>query len=199
MASLCAHATEEQQDTAYFFNTWEQVIKMKPATMLVNPYISFTTAYDIYVDTDDPTINKKIEKEYMAELLGGEFWLINTVYLKKNFKGDTRNLKGYLPLFFDEKVAYVKDMEETGPRYSGGYDIVESKLYYYYIDFVQHKVRKVNHKVLKDLLMDYPDLLMRYESMKDYKTQSVIQDYFLKYVERASEDVMRPNILDLVN
>ena len=40
---------------------------------------------------------------------------------------------------------------------------------------------------------------MRYEGMKDYKKHEVIEDYFLKYIERASSDVLRPSVLDLVD
>ncbi len=34
--------------------------------------------------------------------------------------------------------------------------------------------------------------------MKDYKKSEIIEDYFLKFIERASNDIMRPYILDLV-
>ena len=69
---------------------------------------------------------------------------------------------------------------------------------FYYIDFFNRKVLKVNPSVLSELLTDYHDLKMRYEGMRDYKKREIIEDYFYKYVDRASQDVMRPNILDLV-
>ena len=69
---------------------------------------------------------------------------------------------------------------------------------YYYIDFVNYKVRRVNPTVLSELLRDYHDLLMRYESMKDYKKRNIIEDYFFKYIKRATDDFMHPDILDLV-
>ena len=40
---------------------------------------------------------------------------------------------------------------------------------------------------------------MRYEGMKDYKKQEIIEDYFFRFIDRASSDVMRPYILDLVD
>ena len=70
---------------------------------------------------------------------------------------------------------------------------------YYYIDFLNRKVLRVTPKVLSGLLEDYHDLQMRYEGMKDYKKSEIIEDYFLKFIERASNDIMRPYILDLVN
>ncbi|MBQ9822475.1 MAG: hypothetical protein IJM58_10165, partial [Muribaculaceae bacterium] len=68
----------------------------------------------------------------------------------------------------------------------------------YYIDFKNHMVRKVTPEVLSELLEDYHDLKMRYEGMKNYKKREIIFDYFFKYVERATDDIMRPFILDLV-
>jgi hypothetical protein len=69
---------------------------------------------------------------------------------------------------------------------------------YYYIDFLNHRVKRVTHSYLSELLTDYHDLKVRYEGMKDYKKQYVIEDYFYKYIDRASDDVMHPYILDLV-
>ena len=59
-------------------------------------------------------------------------------------------------------------------------------------------MRRVNSDYLSELLEDYHDLQMRYEGMKDYKKDYIIEDYFFKYIDRASEDFMHPNILDLV-
>lgn len=199
ISSLNSMAVEEENDTVYFFNSWDQVLKMKPAAMIVNPYISFTTAYDMIVETDDSKVNQKIEKEYMAELLGGEFWYINTEYLKKNFKGDARYLEGYLPVFFNKKVAYFTAMKEFEYQMANAITYVHDWVYYYYIDFEHRKVRRVDHKVLSDLLNDYHDLQVRYEGMKDYKKLDIIEDYFLEFIDRASIDETHPNILDLVD
>ena len=56
----------------------------------------------------------------------------------------------------------------------------------------------MTHKFLVKLLADYPDLKMRFEGLKDQKSQFVIMDFFLDYVERACDDPMRPLIIDLV-
>ncbi len=58
-------------------------------------------------------------------------------------------------------------------------------------------MKRVTHEYLSELLEDYPDLQMRYEGMKDYKKREIIEDYFFKYIDRATEDIMRPYILDL--
>ena len=69
----------------------------------------------------------------------------------------------------------------------------------FFIDFRNHSVNRVSHNYLSELLEDYPDLLMRYEGMKDYKNKDIIEDYFFKYIDRATDDIMLPYILDLVN
>ena len=70
---------------------------------------------------------------------------------------------------------------------------------FYYIDFINRVVKKVTPSYLSELLEDYHNLQMRYEGMKDYKKREIIEDYFLKYIDRASSDVMRPDILDIVD
>ena len=69
---------------------------------------------------------------------------------------------------------------------------------FYYIDFLQKKVLRINHSALSGLLEDYHDLQMRYEGMKDYKKSYVIEDFFYRYIDRVAADPMRPYILDLV-
>ena len=64
---------------------------------------------------------------------------------------------------------------------------------------MHHKVLKVDYRFLSDQLEDYQDLLMRYEGMKDNNKRDVIEYYFLKYIDRVSTDVMRPEILELVD
>ena len=40
---------------------------------------------------------------------------------------------------------------------------------------------------------------MRFEGMKNNKRNEIIEDYFYKFVDRASDDIMRPYIIDLVS
>ena len=63
---------------------------------------------------------------------------------------------------------------------------------------MHHRGSKVTPQVLSELLEDYHDLQVRYEGMKDYKKRPVIEYFFLMFVDRASQDFMRPYILDLV-
>ena len=211
MATLCVHAEETHHDTIYFFNTWEQMLYFEPVSMLQDPFIYEQSPLQVYFEIEDEKWNSVIDYDFLGASIGDSIWYVNSNYLKEHFEGDVNLLKGYIPLFFNEKVAYF--------RY-GGYSYGDSNIdhdyglrsrmgsertinhiswQYYNIDFEKHELLKVTHTVLSKLLADYHDLQMRYEGMKDYKKHEVIEDYFLKYIERASSDVWRPSVLDLVD
>jgi hypothetical protein len=69
---------------------------------------------------------------------------------------------------------------------------------YYYIDFKYKNVKKVTHNYLSKLLEDYHDLKVRYEGMKDYKKRNIIEYFFIEYVNRATQDYMRPSITEYI-
>lgn len=210
VVALMAHRTNangtELLDTVYFYQSWQQMFDMTPEAMIVNPYIETITPYQVVIETDNEELNENIYDSYIAATLNGEVWLINSRYLKQEFKGDTKKLNDFMPVFFNDKVAFAAyvgygdhaSLKEIlfGDWVDIDYDEVVD---YYYIDFMNRKVRKVTPEVLVDLLEDYHDLQMRYEGMRDFKKRDIIMDYFFKYVDRASDDIMRPYILDLVD
>jgi len=188
-------------DTVYFYESWEQMLEVQPVAMVIDPIIDFYSPGEIYLETGVDETNSLINKKFIAFSLGDSLWYMNSEYVKKNFSGDTKNMDGFFPVFFNEKMAYVvsnaplsvKDIlfgtssdGVTGP-------VVDN----YHLDFLNHRVKRVTHEYLSELLEDYPDLQMRYEGMKDYKKREIIEDYFFKYIDRATEDIMRPYILDL--
>lgn len=198
LVSLQAKAAEEWSDTLFFYKTWQQVFETAPDTMIVGPVIDAFSPFELYFETGDKKADNRIKKEYIAATIGDTTWLINSHYLKEGFKGDSKKLHGYVPLFFDEKVAYAVGEEymyaEVGDM---AFNVIST--YNYYIDFRSRKVLRIDSEKLSALLADYPDLRMRYEGMNDYKKTSIINDYFLKFVDRATEDPMRPDILKLVD
>ena len=199
--ALCASAANEPRDTVYFYDTWQQMLEMSPSAMIVSPIIEVENPYevDIYTTQDDYRLYN-----HLAATIGDSIWLVSTSYLQSHFEGDSEKPCGgrflYVPLFFNEKVAYL-----MAPTYGikeilfGPIEVTSSNdVDYYYFDFKNRELRKVSSSVLSDLLEDYHDLQMRYEGMKDYKKKYMIEEFFMKYVDRASQDFMRPYIVDLV-
>ena len=207
MSSFNALAVEAPHDTIYFYKTWEQMLTQQPDAYLEDPFIEMDTPYSIYLFTADKPTDKLIRKEYIAATMGDSIWLINSEYLKKSFGGDADKLNGYIPVFFNDKVAFMtyvgygQNLSVTQKLFGTLDDEIDySKIVdIYYIDFLNHTVLKVTPSALSGLLERYHDLQMRYEGMKDYKKREIIHDYFYKFVDRVTEDIMRPYILDLTN
>ena len=208
LSSLPVVAQNEwARDTVYFYDTWQQMLDREPASMLVSPIIEAETPYaiDIYTTTNDYSLYK-----HMAATLGDSIWLMSSEYLKRfNNEGDVGKLDRnvFIPVFFNEKVAFLTyvgygdNLSLLDILIGGGSRDEEefiNVMDYYYIDFMHHRVNKVTPEVLSELLEDYHDLQVRYEGMKDYKKRSIIEYFFLLFVDRASQDIMRPYILDLV-
>ena len=207
LSSLPVVAQNEwARDTVYFYKTWHEILHQEPASMLINPYIFDQSQFQLFFEINDEEMNYIIEHEFIAACLGDSIWLINSNYLKKGFDGDVGHLVGYVPLSFNDKLAYVRyggypyknQYWKLDPtlRYGGEYE--DFVWHYYYIDFKSRRLLKVDHSVLSELWEDYHDLQVRYEGMKDYKKRSIIEYFFLLFVDRASQDIMRPYILDLV-
>jgi len=194
-------------DTVYFYKSWEQMLDFAPEAVIIDPMIEAYSPYELDLYTIDEELNESMYQDYIAASIGDSIWLVSSYYLKENFKGDVKKLNGYIPVFFNDKMAFVtyagsqSYSVSVGDFLFGSSEIDGEQTYrpdYYYIDFMNHQVLKVDHRVLSSLLEDYHDLLMRYEGMKDYKKDYIIEDYFFKFIDRASEDIMRPYILDLV-
>jgi len=203
--------TSVPSDTVYLFKSWENILDGYADAMLVDPQIVAYTPYDVEFFTDDEELQELIHKDVIAATLGDSIWLINSQWLKDNFKGDAKKLDDFVPLFFNEKVAlavYASYSASVGMQILGGL-MGDSEMFdpdpdnnpadYYYIDFDMKRVDKVDHKTLSDLLNDYHDLKMRYEGMKNYKDRKVIQNYLMEYVDRVSQDPTKPDILELIN
>ena len=191
---------DEPHDTVYFYNTWERMIDMRPMAILIDADIEVLSPFHVYIYSDDEALNRKVsETGFIAVSLGDSIWLANGNYIREFFKGDVNNFDGLVPLFFTEKAAYITYMGELSLKeiFFGESPGDEYAIDYYYIDFDKRTVKRVTHKYLSELLADYHDLQVRYEGMKDYKKRYVIEDYFLKYIDRVTSDVLRPTISEL--
>ena len=201
----CSAVEPAEHDTVYFYDSWEQMFDLQPVAMVVDPYIEAFTPYEVYIITGDENINEILLDDHLAISLGDSTMLISSKYLKNNFKGSVRDLRGFIPVFFNEKVAFITYNANMGVKeilFGNNWSFEDGEAVYksekYYIDFLNRRVERVTPSYLSSLLQDYHDLQMRYEGMKDYKKQYIIEDYFFKFIDRATEDIMRPYILDLL-
>lgn len=195
-----ASAIEVPHDTIYFYKTWNQMMNLTPEALIIDPYIEMVTPYQIMFLTEDEDLNDAMLSDYVAATLGDSIWMISSDYVKRNFSGDTKKLNGYVPLFFNDKTAfmiYAKFDYIDRVIFENG-NPVDKTPDFYYMDFTHNNVIKVTSSALSALLEDYHDLQVRYEGMKDYKKPEIIEDYFYKYIDRVTGDFMKPYILDLV-
>lgn len=201
VCSLHSLASEQElRDTVYFYNNWEQMFNLDPKGIVVDPYIEQMSPFELHFYMSEDELSEMIVKKHIAASLGDSVMLINTYYLSKNFKGDANRLSGFIPVFFNDKVAYAVYTGDPSVKeiLFGSSEDDEWSMEYYYIDFQNNRVKRVTPSVLSELLEDYHDLKVRYEGMKDYKKRHIIEYYFLKYVERATQDIMRPSIFNFV-
>lgn len=200
----------DKADTVCIYKTWENMLDGVPNAMVINPIIYGETPYDIIITDNDQRVREMLSKDVIAVTLGDSIWLMSSDYLKKNFTGDAKKFENFVPFFFNEKVAFVVWLgyeASVGMQILGGLmgdtemfdsDPYEDDADYYYIDFEKSTVEKVDHKKLSQLLTDYHDLKMRYEGMKDYKKREVMEDYFMRYVDRVTQDPTRPEIVEIM-
>lgn len=205
VASCAFHCAADANpiDTVYIYNSWEQMLYREPMAMLVNPEIIAFSPFSVSILTDNEEVLKKVSEEGHAAIsIGDSIWLANSDYIKQDFKGDVKGFEGYVPLFFTEKVAYLTYPAELSVKEilfgESGYD-EDRPVDYYNIDFEKMIVKRVTHKHLSELLQDYHDLQMRYEGMKDYKKNEIIEYFYFQYLERVTEDLFKPYIVDLVD
>lgn len=191
-----------RNDTVYFYDTWQQMFNMQPAAMFTTPDAEVYSISEIYIRSDVDSLNDIIQNLHIALSVSDSIWLVNCDYLKKHFKVEYKNIQRYNQVFFTEKAAFFIAYAPLTviELLNGNTDDTsyQSTVAFYYIDFKNRRVDRVNHKYLSKLLADYHDLQMRYEGMKDYKKPHVIQDFLFRYLDRASEDTMRPSIPDLI-
>lgn len=200
LSALCGHAAGSMpEDTVYFYGTWNQMLDMQPMTTLINPYVEIYTPFDIFIGSADEQVNQTIrENGFVAVSLGDSIWFANSDYLQYEFTGDVSTFTNFVPVFFNERIAYLVYPSQLSVREMLMGETESENIDYYYIDFKYKNVKKVTHNYLSKLLEDYHDLKVRYEGMKDYKKRNVIEYFFLEYVNRATQDYMRPSITEYI-
>ena len=213
LGTTAAHAqtyAPVSHDTVYVYNSWAAILDQWPDTMLIDPEIVAVTPYDIVIDTpDEKDCQRMLQRKTVAVAVGDTLWLMNGQYLQRNFKGESKHMEAFVPMYFNAKVVFVqhnRPHRNFGTTLldlffeTGNYDY-EEELYYtvaplYLLDFENKRLHKVDHNVLSQLLVDYPDLQRRYEGMKDYKQTYMINTFFLDYVNRIMRDPEVPYLIE---
>lgn len=189
-----------RHDSLYVYTSWEQMFDNDPYMLVVNPEITANTEFNVEFDGIKKDLRKTINDESVAVALGDTVWYINTKWLKNNFKGECKQMKNFVPLYFSAKIAFMQwgkplnfgqqflqSLIEEGYEYNE----VVTRADLYLINFENNMVEKINSDKLSDMLSIYRDLQRRYDSMGDYKESYMIANFFLQYVQRINED---PNI-----
>ena len=208
-AAARIEASTGGNDTLMVYNSWEAIFDLIPDTIVANPEIKVRSEYDFEfkaTSRDAKAVNKMLKNEAVAVCLGDTLWLINSDWLKRNFKGDCKHFSRYVPLYYTGKIAFVQ-FQRNNPTVGGfllnllvdgvlgadsgigmgdGYNGETPKLYW--IDFDNLRVREVNKNLLLELLEPYPDLLQRY-TFRQYQDETyLINEFFLDYVNRLNRD-----------
>lgn len=208
-AAARMEASTGGNDTLMVYNSWEAIFDLIPDTIVANPEIKVRSEYDFEfkaTSRDAKAVNKMLKNKAVAVCLGDTLWLINSDWLKRNFKGDCKHFSRYVPLYYTGKIAFVQ-FQRNNPTVGGfllnllvdgvlgadsgigmgdGYNGETPKLYW--IDFDNLRVREVNKNLLLELLEPYPDLLQRY-TFRQYQDETyLINEFFLDYVNRLNRD-----------
>lgn len=198
----------EPHDTVCVYQTWEDIFDGTPDDVLLDPYIELLSPFELYFETHDDDTNRWLNDEAVAVAVGDSLWMLNAEWLQRNFNGDCRDMENWVTFYFNRKCAFVQWApfragmgmqmlsQLLGDEELMYKDVDNLKPDLYFIDFAHRRVDKVGHKRLAELLEPYPDLLRRFQSMKDYKKSSVVQFYFMEYVQRLAADPDAPLITD---
>ena len=206
----------ESQDTVMVYNSWRAIFEGVADTVLINPDFVIRSPYDYEFQSNvkgDKATKKMLKERTVALAIGDSVWLLNTDYLKQHFKGDVKQLKRYVPMYFSGKIVFVQHRvtslnfgQQVLAGLAGGLiglDLFDSTDDYsipapfFILDFGGRMVYKVDHNLLLELLDDYRDLRRRYEQMRDWRETYMINQFFLDYVQRIDDDPLYPWLEDL--
>ncbi len=195
-------------DSVYLYTSWERVFDEDPDTVIVNPSISIDSPTEYYFKAEGKNKNavrKMVERQCVALALGDSVWFANSSWLHKNFYGVERYIHGFVPLYFNSKIAFFSFLKPVR-GYAGSFldfmfggieeepgfgDEIAS---YFWLDFEKKWVREVDSDELSRLLelYGYRNLQMRFESMRDYRETYMVNDFFIQFVNMLNQDPAVP-------
>lgn len=204
------------RDSLEVYYTWDAVLHGTPDSVLHQVEVEVGSLYDYSFDSDenDSAMRNLLKDKALAVRLGDERWLINSDRLKREYKGECKRFRHYVPLYFSAEIKFVQ-WQSSGVKLGGellntmvagffGFDpgigvgdYERGKVApFYLLDNNDMQVKKVDNKLLENLLDAYPDLQRRYLQMHDSKEQYMVNDFFLDYVERLISDGERAALME---
>lgn len=214
VASANAQQASEPADTAtavdtiYIYNSWKSIVSHDPAAAYSGPIVYYNNELETEIFTSEPSSQQVVNDHAIAICVGDTLWLANTGYLGKAFAGKCEWMLNYIPLYFTEKIAFVKFWNDYPSEYymrqMPGKQVEPVFTYdcqasFYILDFMGKRLVELNHKVLTSLLQRYPDLQCRYLAMKKYKEREVVDFFFMQYIERLKTDDDALTIVEQLN
>ena len=177
-------------DEVFVYKSWESIFYGEADQVMTDLEMAAVSPFDMEIYSYDRSEALVLRDETVAVALGDSVWLMSPEYLNREFVGESRRITNFVPLYFTPQIAFVVYGYKTGfgAFFSSpeDYDDVEGR--YYILDFANRRLTLLDHHALSDLLGDYPDLKRRYESMKRYKSDDVVEFYFMEYLKRLAED-----------
>lgn len=195
-------------DSVYIYTAWERVFDENPDTVIINPTISIDSPTEYYFQAegkDKKAVRKMIDRQCVALALGDSVWFANTSWLRKNFHGVERYMDGFVPLYFNSKIAFISCLKPVRGYASSFLDFMfggieeepgfgEDIASYFWLDLDEKWVREVDSDELSRLLelYGYRNLQMRFESMRDYRETYMVNDFFIQFVNMLNRDPAVP-------
>lgn len=211
LAAIAATA-ETRHDTVQIYNSWQAIFSHNPDTVAINPRIKANSPFDFKIEPEDKAMRKMMRELTVAVTVGDTLWLISSDWIKRNFHGDCGAFSRFMPLYFSNKIAFVQFRRnratvggymlnglvtgltgmDMGVGMGDGYNGRPPK--FYLLDFASRQVRKVDKKLLLELLERYPDMKRGYQWGKHADETYMVNEYFMLYAERLSQDAMSPEL-----
>lgn len=216
--SISAQAGDKmvQHDTVQVYCSWQAIADHAPDTVAIDPKVEVNSPFDFTIEAQgkgSKPLKRMLKDRAIAVTLGDSLWLMSSDWIKRNFKGDCGAFSRFVPLYFNSKIAFVQFRRNNatfggvllnslvtgltgidfGVGMGDGYNGRPPK--FYLLDFDDGQVSVVDHELLMGLLDRYPDMKRGYMGMKDVGKTQVVNEYFMMWVDRLSQDPSVPERL----
>ena len=95
-------------DTVYIYTNWKSIVNHDPVAAYSGPIVYLNNELETEIFTSDPESQQVVDNQAIAVCVGDTLWLANTNYLNQAFNNKCEWFLNYMPLYFTEKIAFVK-------------------------------------------------------------------------------------------